>query len=275
MTSESAEGAVLTCWEVAFGWLQPCMAVAVLLAGLLDGWDFLTVIGSAGGVWLFAPIALPGIAVIGDADLVGAVCAVGTAFYCACIVNAIYFHFMAARLPIEEGLATMEQTQELEGRKKLAREKTKVRALCITLAVVCAFCLWWGWSKGDANDAALEARYETGYDEGYEKGTYDQGLKDKDIWTEKVTAARKEGYDQGYRVGSDALAASLEDRIQEAQSTRRSTSNSTQTTSQTVYVTATGSKYHRSGCSYLRQSCYSISLNDAKARGYTACSRCW
>ena len=45
--------------------------------------------------------------------------------------------------------------------------------------------------------------------------------------------------------------------------------------SQTVYITATGSKYHRYGCQYLRQSCYSISKSDAKAQGYTACSRCW
>ena len=146
-------------------------------------------------------------------------------------------------------------------------------AVVLTLAAVGGVA--YGSSMGPKLEEQYEAGHQAGYEEGYEKGTYDQGLEDKDIWTEKVTAARKEGYDQGYRVGSDALAASLEDRIQEAQSTRRSTSNSTQTTSQTVYVTATGSKYHRSGCSYLRQSCYAISLNDAKARGYTACSRCW
>lgn len=275
MTSESAEDMVGLSWGIFFSGIQFCMIPVVFLALLIQGAGFWTALAMAASVGIFGVVILPIMGFLGEADVVGAVGAVATAFYCACIVNAIYFHFMAARLPIEKGLETMEQTQELEDRKKLAREKTKARALFITLAVVCAFCLWWGWSKGDANEAALEARYETGYDEGYEKGTYDQGLKDKDIWTEKVTAARQEGYEKGYRVGSDALAASLEDRIQEAQSTRRSTSNSTQTTSQTVYVTATGSKYHRSGCSYLRQSCYSISLDDAKARGYTACSRCW
>lgn len=42
----------------------------------------------------------------------------------------------------------------------------------------------------------------------------------------------------------------------------------------TVYVTKTGSKYHRAGCRYLRQSQIAISLSDAKAESYTACSVC-
>jgi len=41
-----------------------------------------------------------------------------------------------------------------------------------------------------------------------------------------------------------------------------------------VYITKTGSKYHRNGCRYLSQSKISISLKDAKARGYTPCSVC-
>ena len=44
--------------------------------------------------------------------------------------------------------------------------------------------------------------------------------------------------------------------------------------SQTVYVTRTGSKYHRYGCQYLRKSCYARSLSSAKTSGYTPCSRC-
>jgi competence protein ComEC len=42
----------------------------------------------------------------------------------------------------------------------------------------------------------------------------------------------------------------------------------------TVYITATGSKYHAAGCRYLSQSSIPISLDEAKARGYTACSVC-
>lgn len=45
--------------------------------------------------------------------------------------------------------------------------------------------------------------------------------------------------------------------------------------STTVYITETGSKYHRYGCQYLWNSCYSISKKNAIAQGYTACSRCW
>ena len=41
----------------------------------------------------------------------------------------------------------------------------------------------------------------------------------------------------------------------------------------TVYVTKTGSKYHRKSCRYLRKSCYAIDLEDAKA-SYSPCSVC-
>ena len=45
---------------------------------------------------------------------------------------------------------------------------------------------------------------------------------------------------------------------------------------QTVYITNTGSKYHASGCRYLSKSQIPIpiSLSDAKAQGYGACSVC-
>lgn len=40
-----------------------------------------------------------------------------------------------------------------------------------------------------------------------------------------------------------------------------------------VYITRTGSKYHGSGCSYLKSK-IAIEKKDAIAQGYTACSRC-
>ena len=52
-------------------------------------------------------------------------------------------------------------------------------------------------------------------------------------------------------------------------------SASSDTQSVTVYITRTGEKYHRSGCQYLSQSKIAISLSDARARGYTPCSRCF
>ncbi|NLH40116.1 MAG: thermonuclease family protein [Elusimicrobia bacterium] len=41
-----------------------------------------------------------------------------------------------------------------------------------------------------------------------------------------------------------------------------------------VYITRTGTKYHRVGCQYLRKSVIPISLKEAKNRGYLPCSRC-
>ena len=42
----------------------------------------------------------------------------------------------------------------------------------------------------------------------------------------------------------------------------------------TVYVTATGEKYHRAGCSSLSKSKIAMSLSEAGASGYTPCKRC-
>ena len=41
-----------------------------------------------------------------------------------------------------------------------------------------------------------------------------------------------------------------------------------------VYITDTGSKYHRLGCRYLDESCHSITLEEAQRRGYEPCKVC-
>jgi hypothetical protein len=41
-----------------------------------------------------------------------------------------------------------------------------------------------------------------------------------------------------------------------------------------VFVTRTGTHYHRGGCMYLRLSCSPLRLAEAVAAGYTPCSRC-
>lgn len=51
-------------------------------------------------------------------------------------------------------------------------------------------------------------------------------------------------------------------------------SASSPSNSSVVYITDTGKKYHRSGCSSLRKSKHSISLSNARAQGYTPCARC-
>lgn len=52
-------------------------------------------------------------------------------------------------------------------------------------------------------------------------------------------------------------------------------SNNNTNESEYVYVTQTGSKYHQIWCSYLSNSCFSMTLNDALSAGYDACSRCY
>ncbi len=69
------------------------------------------------------------------------------------------------------------------------------------------------------------------------------------------------------------LVFSIALRPQAASSPVSGTQVESNAASQTVYITLTGSKYHRSNCSYL-SSKISISLKDAKSQGYTACSRC-
>ncbi|MCF6466390.1 ComEC/Rec2 family competence protein [Clostridium sp. Cult2] len=49
---------------------------------------------------------------------------------------------------------------------------------------------------------------------------------------------------------------------------------STSNKESTVYITNTGSKYHRSGCRYLKKSKIPIKLSEAKSQGYTPCKVC-
>ena len=74
----------------------------------------------------------------------------------------------------------------------------------------------------------------------------------------------------------EAQKGILEQQLSTASSKSSSSSSSatSKSTSYTVYITNTGSKYHRSGCSYLRQSSNAIDKNSAISQGYTACSRC-
>lgn len=44
--------------------------------------------------------------------------------------------------------------------------------------------------------------------------------------------------------------------------------------SYTVYITDTGTKYHKKSCSYLRKTCIKIDRNEAIGEGYRPCSRC-
>lgn len=116
-------------------------------------------------------------------------------------------------------------------------------------------------SGGDKNTRIqeLEAQVET-LEEQVE--TLETQLAEKSA----VSASQSTGSSSGQTASQSSGSAS---------SSGSSSSSSSETQSQTVYITRTGSKYHRDGCQYLRQSQIAISLSDAKARGYTPCSRCF
>ncbi len=146
-----------------------------------------------------------------------------------------------------------------------------------------------------------EEAYKSGYDSGYDIAKSDSESAASSAFNEGYNAAKSEfngdisdayddgfnrGYSDGKSTGYDSgYAAGLKEGQSKPSSSSGSTSGNspngssggtTSSTSQTstVYITESGSKYHRGSCSYLSNSKISISLSSAKAQGYTPCSRC-
>ena len=134
-----------------------------------------------------------------------------------------------------------------------------------------------GYEEGHAAalseaSSAAQATYDEGYAAGYDEGKsagYAEG--EEAGYAAGEAAGASSGYDKGYAEGKAAAApqASYSSRGAGTQN-----AGEVQTQSATVYVTNTGEKYHSAGCSYLRKSQIAISLSDAKAQGYSPCSRC-
>ena len=91
-------------------------------------------------------------------------------------------------------------------------------------------------------------RYYEGFEKGYDSGYYDASKGFPDMYEPSTTSSYYDSYDDSYDDSSDY--------------------------SITVYITDTGSKYHQSWCSYLKESSTAVSLSDAQYWGYDACSRC-
>lgn len=129
----------------------------------------------------------------------------------------------------------------------------------------------------ESYDNGYDAGYEVGYEDGYAAGNEDGAKTGHDAgYEEGYEAGHADGREDGYRSGYDTGVGTAASVTRSSNDTKSSNSNtSSQSQSVTVYITRTGSKYHRSGCQYLSTSKISISLDDAKSRGYTACSRCW
>lgn len=99
---------------------------------------------------------------------------------------------------------------------------------------------------------------------------YDCGTPDGSIGKKTKSAIKKYQKDNDLKVTgtvNKTLLNSLDVTV-----TKSTTSTSTKKEA-TVYITRTGSKYHSSGCRYLRQSKIAVSLSDAKT-SYDPCSVC-
>lgn len=90
-----------------------------------------------------------------------------------------------------------------------------------------------------------------------------------DRWTRPGAPVYQAGYENRKKDGR----AEAKEEHDDNEDGGTSGSSSTSSSGTTVYVTATGSKYHRYRCQYLRESCHGMTLSQAKQVGYTACSR--
>lgn len=114
--------------------------------------------------------------------------------------------------------------------------------------------------------AGYDQGKRTGYDDGYNAGYAEM--------QSKLQGIRQESYQYGYDAGVAAATPGPTFTDSETGEVIAGAATS-QEQSVTVYVTDSGTKYHRWGCQYLWGSGNSISLEDAEARGYTPCSKCW
>lgn len=144
----------------------------------------------------------------------------------------------------------------------------RARALACVLVLLLTGCTGQA-SAAAQREAELEGARGAGYAEGYEAGQqagyaegYEAGLAEA-----PQAAAAQPGVQtpapeepEGTGTAAPAEAAAAIPGEPESQGT--------------VYVTKSGTKYHREGCSYLSGGRTALGLADAKAQGYSPCSRC-
>lgn len=97
------------------------------------------------------------------------------------------------------------------------------------------------------------------------------GTKKKVKWTSsnnKVATVSSKGKVTAKKKGTATITATVGNKKYTCKITV------TNPTSKTVYITRTGSKYHKSSCRYLSRSKIKIDYSKAKKQGYTACKVC-
>ncbi len=122
------------------------------------------------------------------------------------------------------------------------------------------------------SDDDLAAEWEAGYAQGKSDGegaAYDNGYN----------KGHSEGYDEGYLAACidydiEEFWAGTEDHIVVPEPEPEASTESSGQEEITVYVTDTGTKYHRSGCGSLWNSSHERSLSQAISQGYGPCGNC-
>lgn len=184
-----------------------------------------------------------------------------------------------------------ENLEKAKSKKTFFRDKKNIAIIVLSLLLLISIGTTTNKNniseKADANIASiLEDKKDTTQED--KKRIEELENKNKILIEEKQNLETEKGI---LEEKNKELNTQIENLSKEA-STKNSTQNNTQTNntqtnntqtyttaentnSAIVYVTKTGKKYHRAGCSYLKNSKIEMTLTDAKARGCTPCSKCY
>lgn len=109
----------------------------------------------------------------------------------------------------------------------------------------------------------------------YEEQIAELESQNKSLTDENATLqSRISDYEKNNNSSSSSISEGGNESGSSSASIEQPSDNSEPSEGIIVYITNTGSKYHREGCSYLRQSKIEIDKAVATAQGYGACSRC-
>lgn len=156
----------------------------------------------------------------------------------------------------------------------------------------------------EEQSARLEEQYQQGYDTGAQEGYLLGAQETQSALLEGIGSSYRQGYETGYSAGYTlqqaeeeqarlAYLAALSTRLPAVSAKSPDTAGSDSSpepdtpvdtplpeepeepsATGEVYVTASGTKYHRSSCAYLSKSRKGISLSEARSKGYAPCSKC-
>lgn len=192
---------------------------------------------------------------------------------------------------LPDGLKIISLTKENDGlratieelRKKNRRDKGNLIALCVVLLVAalvlgtCYVTTNEGYKYAREQVLSLESELEV-LQRKYTD--LEQNAKNVDeLEAENASLERRVDEQDAEILGLKATLAAYSSGSSGSSvssgSSGSTTSSTSDTQSVTVYITNTGSKYHKNGCQYLRESKNAVTLAQAKSWGYTPCSRCY